>query len=186
MKKKTLILLTALVVLCLLMAGTLAYFTQEEIAHNVITSGAIDIELIEKAIKDGKEVDFEDVEGIMPGMDISKIVKIENTGDSDAFVRIKLGYKVVLADGTEVEPDESLVKIDFDDANWTWTDGNIWYYNKPLKSGETTPPLFTTVAFSTAIGNDYQGAKFTIDVSAQAVQAANNGTDPAAAAGWPA
>ena len=49
LKKK--FLMCALLVLCLGFAinGSLAYFTGQKIAHNVITSGNIDIELVEMA-----------------------------------------------------------------------------------------------------------------------------------------
>ena len=48
MKKK--ILLVTAVVICLAIAatGTLAYFTSDDVAHNVITSGGVNIELVEK------------------------------------------------------------------------------------------------------------------------------------------
>ena len=36
------------------------------------------------------------------------------------------------------------------------------------------------------MGNEYQNATATVDVIAQAVQTANNGTSAADAAGWPA
>ena len=59
MKKK--ILLVAAVVMCLAIAtaGTLAYFTSEDTAHNVITSGDVNIELVEQTKKeDGTLVEF--------------------------------------------------------------------------------------------------------------------------------
>ena len=48
MKKK--ILLAAAVMICLAVgaSGTLAYFTSENTAHNVITSGGVNIEVVEK------------------------------------------------------------------------------------------------------------------------------------------
>lgn len=69
MKKK--ILLVAAVVMCLAIAtaGTLAYFTSEDTAHNVITSGDVNIELVEQTKKeDGTLVEFpeEGIKGVMP------------------------------------------------------------------------------------------------------------------------
>ena len=85
MKKK--ILLVTAVVICLAIAatGTLAYFTAEDMAHNVITSGGVNIELVEKTKgEDGTLVDFPDegVKGVMPGTDVSKIVRIAPTGST--------------------------------------------------------------------------------------------------------
>ena len=45
------LLLAAVITICLSMAayGTLAFFTAEDTAHNVITSGGVDIDLLERA-----------------------------------------------------------------------------------------------------------------------------------------
>lgn len=72
---------------CRARRGTLAYFTSENTAHNVITSGGVNIEVVEKTQgKDGVLVDFpkEGVRGVMPGSDVSKIVSVKNTGESEA------------------------------------------------------------------------------------------------------
>ena len=54
-----------------------------------------------------------------------------------------------------------------------------------LKAGEVTAPIFTKVTFDANMGNAYQNATATVDVTAQAVQAANNGKTITEAAGWP-
>ena len=45
MKRKLLILSVLAICVAIVAAGTLAYFTAEDTAHNVITSGGVDIEL---------------------------------------------------------------------------------------------------------------------------------------------
>ena len=184
MKRKLLIAILVVLVLGVSVAGTLAYFTQQETAHNVITTGSIQIELIEKAIKDGKEVDFKDVDGIVPGDEASKIVKVKNTGNNDAFIRLSVKKGIELAQsGT---PDLNLITIDFNTDDWTDGRDGYWYYNKVLKPGETTKPLFTTVKFDPQMDDQYQNCKVMVDVAAQAVQTANNGDSARTAAGWPA
>ena len=56
----------AVIVICLSIAGagTLAYFSDRTVAHNVITSGNIKIDLLETKA-DGST--FENVIGVMPG-----------------------------------------------------------------------------------------------------------------------
>ena len=186
MKRKLLIATIVVLVFSLSVAGTFAYFTQEETAHNIITTGSIDIDLIEKAIKDGKEVDFEDVDGVMPGMDVSKIVKVKNTCENPAYVRMSVEKSIELAKGVTGDPDRSLITLNFNTEDWTDGGDGYWYYNKVLKDGWTTEPLFTTVTFSTEMDNMYQGSTANVDVAAQAVQAANNGDSALTAAGWPA
>ena len=188
MKKKKIILLSALAVLVLAaaaVAGSLAYFTAEETAHNVITTGGVDVQLNEWS-DDGEEmVPFEDITGVMPGVEISKIAEAENTGASAAWVRMRADVYILLAEDREGTVDLSLVSIDFNTADWTYQDG-WFYYNAPLEPGEVTAPLFTTVRFDEQMGNLYQNSTAFVDVELQAVQTANNGGSATEAAGWPA
>ena len=181
MKRKLLILSVLVICVATLAAGTLAYFTSEGTAHNVITTGGVDITLQEWA-DEGKTKPFEDLTGIMPGMTVTKIAEIKNTGASDAWVRVKVEKNIQLkGEGT---PDTGLVELALNTADWTERDG-YYYYTKALKSGEVTAPIFTAVTFTAAMGNEYQNATATVDVFAQAVQTANNGDTVLNAQGWP-
>ena len=181
MKRKLLILSVLVICVATLAAGTLAYFTSEGTAHNVITTGGVDITLQEWA-DEGKTKPFEDLTGIMPGMTVTKIAEIKNTGASEAWVRVKVEKNIRLAGEGEVNPD--LVELALDTANWTEKDG-YYYYNKALKPGEVTAPIFSAVTFNASMGNEYQNATATVDVYAQAVQTANNGETALNAQGWP-
>ena len=182
MKRKLLILSVLAICIATLAAGTLAYFTSEGKAHNVITTGGVEIAVQEWADED-KQTPFEDLEGIMPGMTVTKIAEIKNTGASDAWVRVKVEKNIKLqGKGT---PDTGLVELTLNTTDWTEKDG-YYYYTKALKPGEVTAPIFTAVTFKPEMGNEYQNATATVDVSAQAVQTANNGTSALTASGWPA
>ena len=204
MKLKALVLALLLVVLGSISIGTLAYFTADTTAHNVITSGGVEIELVETTIQDGAEIPFpkEGLTGIMPGVDASKIVKVENTGASAAWIRVKLEKVVTLADGTRGDklPDGTDA-VTYEISNpemWLTKEGDTegWYYYKdpvPANQGEDsfTETILETVKFSPKMGNEYQSKSETectvaeVIVSAQAVQVANNGTDVLTAQGWP-
>lgn len=193
MKKKVFSL--ALVICCLavfIASSTLAYFTKEDTATNVITTGKIDIDLVEKVVvntETGETETVEDfyVEGVMPGQEVSKIVLVENEQYAeDAWVRINLTKSIVLADGTEGDSD--LLEIIPNTTDWTARedeDGLWYYYNKPLKAGEETVPLMESVVFSEEADNKYQDATAEIIVLAQAVQVKNNGATSLDAQGWP-
>ena len=84
----------------------------------------------------------------------------------------------------EGTPDIGLVELTLNTTDWTERDG-YYYSAKALKPGEVTAPIFTAVTFGTAMGNEYQNATATVDVFAQAVQTANNGTTVLDAQGWP-
>ena len=182
MKKRFLLCALIVLVLGLTVNGTLAYFTGEEAAHNVITSGSIDIELVELAKTPEGTVPFEDVDGAMPGDTVSKIVYVTNTGANDAWVRIKLDLAIELAG--EGQADLSLIGLDLNTKNWTEKDG-CYYYNAPLAPGKSTEPLFTEVTFSAEMGNIYQNSSTSLEVFAQATQVANNGATALEAKGWP-
>ncbi|MBS6396745.1 MAG: SipW-dependent-type signal peptide-containing protein [Clostridiales bacterium] len=178
----------AVIVMCLslLTYGTLAYFTAEDTAHNVITSGEIDIELQEWADEE-KTIPFpaDGMNDVMPGTDVTKIVEIRNTGSNAAYIRVKVETEIVLPEGIEGEPDSGLIKIDFNEACWTLGEDGCYYYNEALEPDAVTEPLFTTVSFAPAMGNIYQNSTAKVDVSAYAVQAANNGDGVMDAKGWP-
>ena len=187
MKKwKIVALCTVLACLSIVASGTLAYFTAQETAHNVITSGGVAIQLHEFSDNGGDGLTpWEDVEGVMPGAEISKIVTVENTGASDVWVRIKVDKTILLASGEEI-PNPEVMELDINPEFWTEQDG-YYYYKSPLAPGYSTRELFTTVTFDAVkMDNDYQNCKATIEVKADAVQVANNGTTALTAAGWPA
>lgn len=185
-KRRLLIVALLVAILAISGMGTLAYFTAEDTAHNVITSGGIDIELQEWADEEKTEPFPEDgVTGVMPGTEVTKIAEVKNTGTGTAWVRVSVAKSIELSEGKEGETDLALLILDIDTSKWTEKDG-WYYYNEMLQPGETTPPLFTTVSFDENMPNLYQEATAKIDVKAQAVQAANNGDTVLEAAGWPA
>lgn len=186
MKKK--IFATAIAAICLSLSafGTLAYFTAEDTAHNVITSGNIKIDLLEWADKD-KTVPFPEkgLSGAMPGSKITKIVEVKNTGSNDAYVRVRVKKDIILAGKTDKKPDTDLMILDFNKTSWTLEKDGFYYYKKALKPGEMTEPLFASVKFDTKMDNLYKNSTATVDVFAYAVQSANNGDTVFNAAGWP-
>lgn len=178
----------AVIVICLslLAYGTLAFFTAEGTARNVITSGEIDIELLEWADEEKTTPFPEDgVSGVMPGAEVTKIVEVKNTGSNDAYIRVKVEKQILLSEGVEGEPDSGLMKLDFDETRWTLGEDGFYYYKDALKPGEVTEPLFASVTFDISMGNLYQNSTAKVDVTAYAVQADNNGSTVTEAKGWP-
>ena len=184
MKKKIFLLAAIVACIAILAAGTMAYYTSESTAHNVITSGGIDIEIVEKTVtKNGATIDFpeEGIKGVMPGTTVSKIVKVKNTGVSAAWVRVKVEATIISASGealsTEVMSYKTL-------SGWTYRDG-YYYYNEPVGALQSTDVLFEEVQFDVKMGNAYQNCTANLIVSAEAVQTANNGATVLEAKGWP-
>ena len=170
----------------LIVGGTSAYFTFSERARNYITTSGIAIELIEDTDQigvDGRAVPFRNVEGAMPGDKISKIPKVKNVDEGEAYVRMKVVASATLKNGETREIPLSMFELDIRRI-WHHRDG-YYYYQTPLASGETTLPLFTTVTIPQNVSDEYQGATFALDVTAEAVQTANNGSNVMEAQGWP-
>ena len=183
MKKRMLTAALALCCLAVLATGTLAYFTAEETAQNVITMGSLKMKLVEL---DEKGEPWEDVENIVPGMEVTKEAFVKNTGTVDFYTRVKITKTFVPAQGEEKpELNTKLVRLDINEKYWEPGNDGFYYYKKPVAPGEETKPLFTTVTFSTEMGNEYQNVKVIIDLDAQAVQSRNNGESALEATGWP-
>lgn len=188
MKKRNMVLVALLALLLGLAAyGTVAYFAGEAHVTNVITTGTVDVELIETW-------NPEDGKGVMPGQTVSKKVEVTNTGTADTWVRVHVETSAVDASGAPLATGLiSLVGTDVTDADgkqvWVPGEGGWYYYYEPLvPDAMTALPLFTAVKFDGQMGNEFQGATIQVDVSAQAVQAKNNipeGGDVSKIAGWP-
>lgn len=188
MKRKILCLSVIAIMLAILAAGTIAYFTAEGRAHNVITTGSINITVVEQQKgENGTTVEYptEPITNVVPGAEISKIVTIRNDGKSTAWIRVKVGTEIKLVGGGEANT--SLVVLNFDDTNWKEKDG-YYYYNNPVDPTESTTALFDTVTFDPQMGNEYQNCKVNINIYAQAVQTANNHPEGGVTEvkGWPA
>lgn len=182
--KRRLLCIAALVICAAAVAtGTAAYFTAEETANNVITTGCLYMSLVEETT-DGQPWPEEGVSGVMPGSTVDKVVYLKNTGSVPFYARVTLDTAVTAADGVTTLSAEH-VSFDFDTDHWVEHDGAYYYY-RALQPGETTEPLMTTVAFAVAMSNEYMDATIQVDVLAQAVQSANNGSDPLKAEGWSA
>ncbi len=186
-KKKLIAILLALSCLFVVVVGSLAFYTsQPERTRNIITTGKIEIEVNEYA-DEAMTTPFPEsgVSGVMPGATVTKIVEIENTGDSPAWVRVKVDKLITLADGVAGTPDASLVSLDLNTEAWTLLDG-WYYYNTALAAGaKTATPLFTRVTFDPSMENMYQSSTAEVTVAAQAVQVAHNGETALGAVGWP-
>ena len=137
MKRKLLLLSVLAICVATLAAGTLAYFSADGTARNVITTGNVSIAVEEWADAD-KTQPFEDLTGIMPGTTVTKIAEVRNTGEADAWIRVRLTGDIRLTgDGT---PDPSLVKPDLNTTDWTLAADGYLYCNKAIRPGETTAP----------------------------------------------
>lgn len=189
MKRKLLILSVLAICIAIAAVGTLAFFNTDAIAHNVITTGGVDIELHEYA-DEACTTDYDtNKTGIMPGMTVDKYARIALAeGSADAWVRVRFEKKITFAAGNEhaqgKTPDLDLVELTIPEGWIAGEDG--WYYLETPLTSNTPVFALTSVTFNATMGNEYQGATATVDIVAQAVQVDNNGKTVMDAQGWPA
>lgn len=167
--------------------STVAFFTAEDTARNVITAGSLDIEVIEERMNEEGELTPypEEPIQVLPGAKVSKIVSVKNN-DAEAYIRVKLDVTVKDADGNALEADDAILTVCSNEIWQTNEENDGWlYYNGVVKSGEITLPVIDGVEFSPDMGDEFQGATAEINVTAQAVQVANNGDNVFLAQGWP-
>ena len=191
MKKKLLLLAAVAICAAILASGTLAYFTSEDQVHNVITTDAVDIQIEEWQDEIGNPYPNDPID-VMPGVTVSKIATIKNL-EAEAYIRAKFEVVITSADGSvmELSPETlaSMITLTMNGEDWRPKDGDgeWWYYNAPVKTGESTEAFFTEVVFDGPnMTNEYQNCTVEVIVKAQGVQTANNGESALEAAGWPA
>ena len=125
MKKKIVaICLVACLAVMAIAGASLAYFTAEDTADNVVTMKGIKVEINEE---------FEQGSELIPGLDINKDVFVKNTGTSDAYVRVHIAIPAALDDGDpSFAAYNNFLHFNFDKASveageWSWipemTDG---------------------------------------------------------------
>lgn len=95
-------------------------------------------------------------------------VNVINTGDIDAYIRVKLvSYRTNDA-GDHIGGTAELPEFKLGD-NWVWYDG-YYYYTLPVAAGGTPNTNLTDSMTLTGSYNDTDGGKQAIDVMAEAIQ----------------
>ena len=191
MKRKILALSGLVIFVAMLAWGTVAYFTAEDRAINVLTIGSVDIEILEYD-KEGNLIVPDPVpayfQNIEPGQRIVKRIEIKNRGDNPAWVRAKIIDTITSTGGGLLN--ENVLNYNVNhlykpekqtaDGIWEMQDG-YWYFSVPVKPDEVAV-LFDVVTFDgPGMGNAYQDCTTKIQVIAQAVQYEGNENH----VGWP-
>lgn len=179
---------TVLALVGLLVAGgTMAWFTAEtDEVNNAFAAGTVEIEMWENDnLVDGDLLGM-NIENVNPGDCYIKKVVVKNTGSKKAMVRVHEStviedYNLLQIDGVG-DPNIAIVKFAAN-PKWVYED-NYFYYNEVLQLGAETEPILVEnkICFDGPLmGNEYQGAKFTITLKADAIQATNGAPT---AEGW--
>ena len=165
--------------------GTVAYLTDAETATNTFTVGKVKIDLEEPGYPGN---DSDEVKNIIPNQEIVKDPQIENTGNNDAlvFLRVEIPQETFTDedDGTWEQKKQDLFRLKGVSDQWellrteTTTDADgktktsyVYGYKKTLAKGSTTDKLFQKVQMKNSIEKDLEGNVEDVIVTACAIQA---------------
>jgi hypothetical protein len=153
----------------LLLSGTLAYWVSNAEAVHSIDTPTLDGELVEI---------YDPPATVEPGMTIQKIVNVQNVGETDMLIRVKVTKEWGSSrdeDGVLIEDptlDTDDIEIEFDDTYWTDGGDGYFYYKDILKTGEiTVQPLFDSFHLKEDMGNEYKNKLADVVVSLECIQA---------------
>lgn len=190
-RKKILSVIAAVVVVASLAMGSLAYFTSKETVKNSFSTIANGTEDRggDSGIDINENFDPNQAKNMIPGDTVNKDVQVDSTAKYGQFVRVKLSPNWITASG---EINTALNSTDLDDivlnkvnlaASITenqWFDGGdgYYYYIGVLapqgQSGSSTPRLLDSVTLASDTEKAALGNGFTVDVTAESVQASND------------
>lgn len=118
MKKKVLAIALAVAMLAIIVSGSLAYFTADDKVTNTFTIGSVLIDIWENGVvTDREQVLFDEtlipiVNTADPAQDdnyIPKVVKVQNTGNNAAYIRVHIAQPVNLL---------GYLNLDIDATGW--------------------------------------------------------------------
>jgi len=151
-RKAGTLLLSLLLVVTLAIGGTVAYLTtHSDPVHNSFTPSKVDCEVTENF--DGTT---------------KSNVNVTNTGDTEAYIRVKLVTYRVNDEGQHIGGTAEILGFD-PGTNW-FKYGDYYYYTLPVAPGaKPTSDLISSINL-TGTYNDADGGKQVIEVMAEAIQ----------------
>lgn len=151
-KRLTTLLLSGLLLVTLIVGGTVAYLvTQVTPVTNTFTPSHVTCEVTE---------DFDGT--------VKSNVNVTNTGDTDAYIRVKLVTYRVNKDGQHIGGTAAIPSFT-PGQNWV-SYGGYYYYTRPVApGGKPSADLINSITL-TGSYNDADGGKQVIEVMAEAIQ----------------
>lgn len=98
-------------------------------------------------------------------------VKVTNTGNTTAFVRVKIVPQWLDKTGTNSIGlvAQGTYDIEFNEVDWFEASG-FWYYRQPVVSGAKTAVLVKSAKPKGQLADEYKGKVFNLEVVTQSVQ----------------
>ena len=148
MKKKKIILMILFLAFGSIISYTFSYFSDSTDLLNVFKINKYKTEIIEN---------FVSPDNWLPGNTVEKIVYVDNTGDIDVAVRLKIEEEWVASNGTKlsgIQNGNRAALISFPNPDdWIQIDGYYYYKNKLLGHSKTNN-FIDSVTFNSKIEAD--------------------------------
>lgn len=148
--------LTALLLFCCIVGGTVAYWSGQGVTNDEITMGNLDGALVYKSAR---------TTAVYPGDVVQSSACVTNAGGLDLIVRLKVNKG-----WADKKLSAELIEITFNTGKWLDGGDGYFYYRGILKPGATTENLFDSFKLSETAGNAYMGQKADIEVSMECLQ----------------
>jgi len=170
MKKKTNKYVLALVILLILVAsvGSVAayMFKQTGTVNNILISAVVDCKVHEQVNGAPGEITTGNITASSKDS-----IKIENTGNVKAYLRVKLVSHWEDADGNIVAKASQMPAIDYDDGNWIKGNDDTYYYKNPVDATDGTDLTAELLKTPIELRKSDEGYYQVIEVFAEAIQA---------------
>lgn len=162
-------------VLTVLVPSVFAYMIHKsQTVENALIPGKVDCVVREK---------FNDI--------VKSEIKVENTGNTKAYIRVRLVFNWVDSAGTVVARSfGTMPGVSWDMINWIKDEAdNTYYYKYPVEVGKTTGDLLTVDWTMNAVSEVTNGLTYyyypVMEVLAEAIQADGKiGDEPAVTDAW--
>ena len=172
--KKQMALITAGVLLfAVAVCGTLAYVITSTLSvENTFTPSDVACAVLENGSEEAHYADM------VNGITEKSSVKIKNTGNTEAYIRVALVVTWKSADGrvwaqTPVEGESGDYTMSISSDGWLPI-GDYYYYTKPVAAGETTKVLVNSASLNAGktppVGTDGTPYYLDIEIVASAIQ----------------
>ena len=162
MKKKYMLISTAILISLLVGGGTMAWFSYSGSATNEFTMGTVQVEVLKSGL--------EDITGAEEEKEYQQSVVVKSLGNKKAYIRVRF----IPQWSNPSLPVSNVELILGGNTNWVKveSDDGYDYYSYYLTENEKTQPLPVSVKF-TKLGPEYKDQTFTLKVAAEGIQTTN-------------
>ena len=151
--RAVLLLVSLVLVLSAAIGGTLGYLTSQVNVVNTMEAGTIDTTVVE------------DFDG-----SVKKNVTVENTGNSDAYIRAVIVVTWQDKAGNVLPVSSGDYVMNQLDINWTKENDGFWYYNGVVAENEKTTNLINECKVEEGV-TPPEGYNLNVEILASAIQA---------------